>query len=82
MAFQKLHRTDIIKTAEYTRCCKYNIAAIYSPTPTVLIHGTNILQLEWNDIVWAAMSVGKVGLDDMIWPMASSLYMKCFFDPI
>lgn len=31
-----------------------------------LFQGTHTLRLEWNDLVWAAISVGKLGYDDLM----------------
>ena len=37
----------------------------FSPQYT-LLQGANQLNIEWNDVIWAALSVGKLGLDDLI----------------
>jgi hypothetical protein len=31
-----------------------------------LLQGTHTFNLEWNDLVWAAISVGKLGYDDLM----------------
>lgn len=38
----------------------------FAPSYGSLFQGTHTFNLEWNDLVWAAVSVGKLGYDDLM----------------
>jgi hypothetical protein len=40
--------------------------AMYFPDTMPNLSGTHELKVEWSDIIWAAVSVGKIGFDDLL----------------